>query len=52
MTMMTIEEVENDIYTHYQWFAKNAPGVVVREEGRLAQLWAAFDRLVRYEEEG
>lgn len=49
--MMSIEEVENDIYAHYRWFAEKAPGVVVREEGRLAQLWAAFDRLVKFEED-
>lgn len=47
---MAIEDVEAEIYNHYQWFAKEAPGVVVQEEGRLAQLWAAFDRLVRLEE--
>lgn len=47
---MSLEEVERDIYDTYRWFSEVAPGVVVREEGRLAQLWAAFDRLVKFEE--
>lgn len=47
---MGLAEVEEEIYHTYQWFAKEAPGVVVQEEGRLAQLWSAFDHLIRFED--
>lgn len=43
---MKLVEVEAAIYAHYQFFHETAPGVSVREEGRLAQLWRAFDMLV------
>lgn len=42
---MKLEEVEQAIYEHYQFFHITAPGVQVQEEGRLAQLWRAFDML-------
>ena len=41
--MISLEEVENELSAIYQWFAKEAPGVVVREEGHLADLWAIAD---------
>lgn len=44
---MTLEEVEDEISSIYHWFAQEAPGVVVREEGLLAELWAVADRLIR-----
>lgn len=40
---MTLEEAENEIHGIYRWFAEEAPGVVVQEEGHLAQLWAVVD---------
>lgn len=43
---MKLEEVEQAIYNHYQHFHREAPGVQVQEDGRLAQLWRAFDMLV------
>lgn len=45
-TDMSLEQVEQAIFDHYQFFHITAPGVVVQEEGRLAQLWRAFDMLV------
>lgn len=44
--MLDIAEVEQAIYDHYQFFHITAPEVTPREEGRLAQLWRAFDMLV------
>lgn len=41
---LDLTTAENEIYQTYQWFAKEAPGVTAREEGRLAQLWAYVDR--------
>ncbi len=40
---MTNEELEQEIYSVYQWFASEAPGVVVKEEGQLRSLWSEFD---------
>lgn len=40
---MDIESVEREIAATYIWFAKEAPGVIVREEGHLADLWAVAD---------
>lgn len=44
--MPSLEEVEQAIYDHYQFFHITAPNVKVHEAGRLAQLWRAFDMLV------
>lgn len=41
--MKTLEQVEQEIYETYQWFAHEAPGVTVREEGHLGRLWAVAD---------
>lgn len=46
MRMMTLDEVETEIYNYYQWFAKNAPGVTAVETGELGSLWAIFDEMV------
>ena len=46
---MTLEQVEQAIHDYYFWFFKTAPGVVVREEGRLAQLWSLADRMISEE---
>ena len=43
---MNLSEVEQAIFEHYRFFAVKAPGVVVREEGRLRALWALFDRMI------
>lgn len=43
---MMLEEAENEIASIYRWFAEEAPGVVVQEEGHLAQLWAFVDARV------
>lgn len=48
---MSLEEVENEISNVYHWFAQEAPGVVVREEGILAELWAVADGLIAEEED-
>lgn len=48
--MMGLDEVENEIASIYRWFAHEAPGVTVREEGHLAQLWSIADAY--YAEEG
>ena len=40
---MTLEEVEQEIANHYRFFHITAPGVRLREEGRLAQLWRYVD---------
>lgn len=50
-TRLTLEEVEQAIYAHYQFFAREAPGVVVQETGHLANLWSVFDDMIREEEE-
>lgn len=47
---MTLEEVEAEIYSIYRWFAKEAPGVTVREEGHLAALWSLADYYYALEE--
>lgn len=44
--MNSIEEVENSIREIYLFFAKEAPGVTPREEGRLGDLWELFDKMV------
>lgn len=49
--MKSLEEIETAIYDHYQWFAREAPGVVVQEEGHLAQLWAVADTYYAKEEQ-
>jgi hypothetical protein len=46
---MTLEQAENEIAAIYRWFAQEAPGVTVREEGHLANLWAVAD--AHYEKE-
>lgn len=46
-TRLTLEEVEQAIYEHYQFFAREAPGVWPREEGHLANLWAVADEMYR-----
>lgn len=43
---MDLVEVEREIEGFYRWFSANAPGVRVREVGRLAQLWREFDSRV------
>lgn len=48
--MKSLNEVENEIAGIYRWFSQEAPGVSVREEGHLAQLWAVADRLIELEE--
>jgi len=47
---MDLAQVEKEIYDTYQWFAREAPGVVVQEQGHLARLWSVADAL--YAEEG
>lgn len=47
--MLSLAETEQKIYDHYQWFAKEAPGIEVQEAGVLAQWWAIADRY--YEQE-
>lgn len=41
--MITLDEAEQAIKRHYEFFAKEAPGVVVQEAGELASLWAIAD---------
>lgn len=41
--MLTLEDAEQKIYDHYQWFAREAPGVPVQEQGILARWWAVVD---------
>lgn len=41
--MRDLHSVETEISGIYKWFAKEAPGVTVQEEGHLAQLWALAD---------
>lgn len=48
--MRTLEETENEIAGIYRWFATEAPGVTVREEGHLAALWAVADDYYAKEE--
>lgn len=43
---MTLEDIEQQIYEHYQHFHKEAPGVQALETGTLYYLWRAFDNLV------
>ena len=40
-----LNELHEEVAAIYRWFAKEAPGVHVREEGHLAQLWALIDQL-------
>ena len=47
---LTLAEVEQAIYEHYQFFAREAPGVVVQEVGHLANLWAMFDEMIAEEQ--
>ena len=42
-----LDVIEKQIYETYQWWAKQAPGVTPREEGRLADLWRVADDLIR-----
>jgi negative regulator of replication initiation len=39
-----IGEIEREIRDTYWWFYEQNPGVVVREMGQLARLWALADR--------
>lgn len=43
----TLETAENEIASIYRWFAHEAPGVTVKEEGHLAQLWAFVDAEIK-----
>lgn len=45
----TLESAHQAIYDHYQWFAREAPGVYVQEVGHLAQLWSIVDYLEEVE---
>lgn len=49
--MRSLEETENEIAGVYRWFAREAPGVRVQEEGHLAQLWAVADAYYDKEEQ-
>ena len=49
MTPYTLEEVEQDIYHHYQWWHEQNPGVVPQETGQLGALWGLFDLLIEEE---
>ena len=40
-----LNELHEEVAAIYRWFAKEAPGVQVREEGHLASLWALIDQL-------
>lgn len=40
---LTLDSALEEIKTHYEFFAHHAPGVIVQEEGTLAQLWAFVD---------
>jgi len=40
---MNLEEVQSEIKATYEFFSREAPGVVVQEIGTLAQLWALAD---------
>ena len=51
-TRLTLEDVEQAIYEYYQFFAREAPGVVVQEVGHLANLWSVWEDLVREERGG
>lgn len=48
---LTIEQVEQDIYDIYRFWAITAPGRVVNETGRLQVLWKVWDTLYRAERE-
>lgn len=50
MTAYTLEQPEKEIQSIYQWFAREAPGVAVREEGHLADLWSIADYYYALEE--
>lgn len=41
---MSDDELDYEISETYRWFAKRAFGVTVKEQGRLAALWAEVDR--------
>lgn len=43
MTAYTLEQAENEIRATYEFFAREAPGVPVQEQGHLANLWAIVD---------
>lgn len=43
MAQYTLEEIEQEIYDTYRYFAENAPGVTPQETGSLGALWALFD---------
>ena len=47
---MNENELHEEVAAIYRWFAKEAPGVKVREEGRLASLWALIDQLEAQDE--
>lgn len=44
---MTLSEIEDELYMIYQFWASKAPGVTPKEEGRLGDLWRAFDQGVQ-----
>ncbi len=44
---MKLEEVEQAIYNHYQWFHNYDPCIQPLEEGELGQLWKSFDYLMK-----
>lgn len=46
---LTDDQLDFEIAETYRWFAKKAPGVKVKEHGRLAKLWAEFDRRRKHE---
>lgn len=50
MTAYTLEQAENEIKSIYTWFSQQAPGVIVREEGHLADLWSICDYYYSLEE--
>lgn len=46
----TLDEVENEIASVYQWFHKENPHVKPQETGQLGALWALFDLLIEEEQ--
>jgi len=49
--MLSLEDVEQKIYSHYRWFAAESPGTQVQEAGILAQWWSIADRYYGQEQE-
>lgn len=48
----TLEEVENEIRSTYEWFHRENPLVKPQETGQLGALWALFDILIEEENNG